>query len=182
MGYWKHVAFTAIAILVAGALTVLAKYLGINVTTAVAWLKCTHDFWNTPVEIIRWKFVLWAALSIAVLAVVLLRIVLAVWASPYRVYVGEYTHGLIWEWAFNTRYEPVELRMFCAKCFRELHDSDFKYPMPGSTATECEVTCPAGHITKTESGGSALREKVKAAIELKIRTRKWKRYKRTLPK
>jgi hypothetical protein len=182
MGLWNHAVKVAIGVLVVGGLSVLGATVGITQLASVAWLKSEHDFWNATVEIIRWKFVLWAAVSIAVAAVLLLRVAVAAWASPYRAFVGEYTHGLIWEWAFNTRGEPVELRMFCAKCSRELHDSDFKYPMPGSTATECEVTCPAGHITKTESGGSALREKVKAEIELKIRTRKWKRYKRTLPK
>lgn len=179
MNVWNHtVKAVSAAVAIAGVFAV-ANYLGITVPATVAWLKSLGGFWGGDAALPRWALWLWAAISIGVATRLISRLLFALRVTPQQNYRGDVLYGLRWQWDVSANNEVLRPRMFCAKCYHEFRDADFRFATPTAAGPVWNLACETCANAITVPGAHELYRRVKAEAERKIRTGEWRQAKRS---
>lgn len=180
MGLWSHVLKAVAAAIAIAAVFAFATYWGVTVVAVMDWLKSVVHYFEANVQLPHWGVWIWTAFTVAVIVRAIVRALTDSPATPRGAYRGDVILGLRWQWDLSTG-DVLRLRMFCAKCYHEFRDADFKGELTDSgpawrlICENCshEVAVPQGH---------ELYRKVKAQAERRARTDDWKGAKRRLDK
>jgi hypothetical protein len=156
-------------------LLALGPQLGLTAPGFASWLKDAFRLLTDDVTLPRWCFWLWAAMSLVVIGLVVVRIYFDLASPAWLRYRSDVLFGLRWKWNLSAngavQYPP---RMFCPKCDHQFNGAEFSYAELHENSRVWRIACETCGYEGKVPMATDLPRKVKAEVERRIRTGEWK--------